>query len=58
MDGNNVKKDDENGLLSFGIYSFPAAAPLSLQRLGRRSLNSLKENLKNVIVRNQTNKNI
>ena len=50
MDGNNVKKDDENGQLSCGKYSSPAAARLSLQgwvkgftrlslqRLGRRSL--------------------
>jgi len=28
MDGNNVKKDDENGQLSCGIYSSPAAAGL------------------------------
>ena len=41
MDGNNVKKDDENGQLSCGIYySSPAAAHLLLQRLGRRSLNN------------------
>ena len=37
-DGNNVENDDENGLLSCGIYSFPAAARLFLLRLGRRSL--------------------
>ena len=36
--GNNVIKDDKNGLLSCGIYSSPAAARLLLQRLGRRSL--------------------
>ena len=38
MDGNNVKKDDENGKLDCGIYSSPAAAGLLLQRLSRRSL--------------------
>ena len=38
MGGNNVKKDDENGQLSCGIYSSPAAACLLLQRLGQRSL--------------------
>ena len=31
MDGNNVKKNDENGQLSCGIYSCPAAAGLLLQ---------------------------
>ena len=31
MDGNNVKKDDENGQLSCRIYSYPAAACLLLQ---------------------------
>ena len=38
MDGNNAKKDDENGQLSYGIYSSAAAARLLLQRLGWRSL--------------------
>ena len=38
MDGNNVKKYDENGQLDCGIYSSPAAASLLLQMLGRRSL--------------------
>ena len=40
MGGNNVKKDDENGQLSCGIYSSPAAARLYLQRLSRLSLDS------------------
>jgi len=39
MDGNNVEKDDKNGQLSFGIYSSPAAARLSLLGLvGDRSI--------------------
>ena len=38
MDGNNIRKDDENGLLSCEIFIFPAAARLSFQRMGRRSL--------------------
>ena len=38
MDGNNIKKDDENGLLSCQIYISPAAARLSFQRMGRQSL--------------------
>ena len=38
MDGNNVKNDDENDLFSCEIYSYPAAASLSLLRLGRQSL--------------------
>ena len=42
MDGNNVKKYDENGKLSYRIYSSPAAACLSLQRLGRRSTQSAR----------------
>ena len=36
--GTMLKKDDVNGLLSCGIYSNPAAARLTLQRLGRWSL--------------------
>ena len=35
------KKDDDNGQLSCGINSSPATARLSLQRLGRRSLDNL-----------------
>ena len=42
MDGNNAKKDDQNGHLSCGIYSSPAAAHLPLQRLGWWSLNAKK----------------
>ena len=38
MDGKNVKKYEENGQFSCGIYRSPAATPLSLQRLGGRSL--------------------
>ena len=40
MDENNVKKDYENGQLSCRIYSSPAAARLTLERLGRRSLDN------------------
>ena len=44
MDGNNIKKDDENGLLPCEIYSSPAAAHrLSLQRLGRQSFDISKK---------------
>ena len=52
MDGINVKKDDENGQLSCRIYSSPAAARLSLRRLGRRSLDKsyrLQEKQKAVV---------
>ena len=57
MDGKNLKKDDENSQLSCGIYSYishiciqdmytyPAEARLSLQRLGRRSLDAHTLNL-------------
>ena len=39
MDGNKVKEDDENGQISSGIYSSPAAPRLSLLRLDtQRSL--------------------
>ena len=37
MQGNNAKKDGENGQLDRGIYRSPTAAGL-LARLGRRSL--------------------
>ena len=34
MDGNNLKKDDENGQLSDGIHSYPAAARLLFAKTG------------------------
>ena len=34
MDGNNIKNDDENGLLSCGIYSSPAAAKPIYAKVG------------------------
>jgi len=47
MDGNNVKKDDENGQLDGGIYSSPAAAGL-LARLGQRSLDYCNHKILNL----------
>ena len=48
MDGNNVKKYDENGQLNCGIYSSPAAARLLLQMLGRRSLDNIRKQLEKI----------
>ena len=40
--GTMLKKDYENGQLSCGIYSSPAAARLLLQRLGLRLLDNIE----------------
>ena len=45
MDGYNARKDDENGQLSCGTYSSPAAARLLLQRLYRLSLPRSLDNM-------------
>ena len=34
MDGNNIENDDENGLLSCGIYSSPSAAKHVCAKVG------------------------